>query len=192
MGNFNRDNRSGGGRNFGRRSFGGGGDRDGMRPSMHKAVCAECGRDCEVPFMPSGDRPIYCSNCFEKRRNEDGNSSDSGRRNFSRPNFDNRRSFSGGGNRDNVRPPSDNGQLADQLKSINFKLDKILGVLEPKITHPPVAEKEAIVFGIEPFKDKPLAVKNQETVIVKLPKVKKTKPPKKVKDEQVKTEISLE
>ncbi len=191
MGNFNRDNRSGGGRSFGRRSFGGGG-RDGMRPSMHKAVCAECGKDCEVPFMPSGDRPIYCSNCFEKRRNEDGNSPDSGRRNFSRPNFDNRRSFSGGGNRDNARPPSDNGQLADQLKSINFKLDKILGVLEPKITKPPVAEKEAVVFDLKPFEDKSLAVKNEETDIVLPPKVKKTKIPKKVKEETAKTEISLE
>ena len=191
MGNFNRDNRSGGGRSFGRRSFGGGGDRDGMRPSMHKAVCAECGKDCEVPFMPSGDRPIYCSNCFEKRRNEDGNSGDSGRRNFSRPNFDNRRSFSSGSNRDNARP-SDNGQLADQLKSINFKLDKILGVLEPKITQPPVTEKEAIAFDIEPFKDKSLAIKNKETDIVLPPKVKKTKTPKKVKEETTKTEISLE
>jgi CxxC-x17-CxxC domain-containing protein len=25
---------------------------------MHKAVCAECGKDCEVPFKPSGDRPV--------------------------------------------------------------------------------------------------------------------------------------
>lgn len=190
MGNFNRDNRSGGGRSFGRRSFGGG-DRDGMRSSMHKAVCAECGRDCEVPFIPSGDRPIYCSNCFEKRRNEDGNSPDSGRRNFNRPNFDNRRSFSAGGNRDNARG-SDNGQLADQLKSINVKLDKILGVLEPKITHPPVAEKEAIVYDLKLSEDKSLAVKNEETNMVLVPKVKKAKTPKKVKVEQVKTDISLE
>lgn len=191
MGNFNRDDRSGGGRSFGRRSFGGSG-RDQMRSQMHKAVCAECGNGCEVPFFPSGDRPIYCSNCFEKRRNDNGNSGDSGRRNFSRPNFDNRRSFSGGGNRDNVRPPSDNGQLADQLKSINFKLDKILGVLEPKITKPPVTEKEAVVFDLKPFKDKSLAVKNEATDIVVPTEVKKTKTPKKVKEEKAKSEISVE
>ncbi len=35
----------------------------------HRAVCANCGKDCEVPFKPSGDRPIYCSICFGK---EDG------------------------------------------------------------------------------------------------------------------------
>ena len=33
---------------------------------MHKATCAECGKSCEVPFRPSGDKPVYCSNCFSK------------------------------------------------------------------------------------------------------------------------------
>ena len=27
-------------------------------------VCANCGGEAKVPFQPSGDRPIYCSNCF--------------------------------------------------------------------------------------------------------------------------------
>jgi len=35
---------------------------------MHKAVCSECGKECEVPFKPSGDRPVYCKDCFMKRR----------------------------------------------------------------------------------------------------------------------------
>ncbi len=35
---------------------------------MHKAVCAECGQECEVPFKPSGDRPVYCKECYRKRR----------------------------------------------------------------------------------------------------------------------------
>lgn len=38
-----------------------------MRP-MHKAVCADCGKNCEVPFRPSGDRPVYCKNCFTIRK----------------------------------------------------------------------------------------------------------------------------
>ena len=29
-------------------------------------VCAECGNEAKVPFKPSGDRPIYCSECFSK------------------------------------------------------------------------------------------------------------------------------
>lgn len=35
---------------------------------MHKAVCADCRKDCEVPFRPSGDRPVYCKDCFAKRK----------------------------------------------------------------------------------------------------------------------------
>lgn len=33
---------------------------------MHKATCASCGKRCEVPFRPTGDKPVYCSDCFEK------------------------------------------------------------------------------------------------------------------------------
>jgi len=35
---------------------------------MHKAVCADCGNDCEVPFKPSGDKPVYCRECFGKHK----------------------------------------------------------------------------------------------------------------------------
>ena len=37
---------------------------------MHKATCADCKKECEVPFKPSGDRPVYCRECFSKRKNE--------------------------------------------------------------------------------------------------------------------------
>ncbi len=33
---------------------------------MHAATCSECGKNCEVPFEPSPDKPIYCANCYEK------------------------------------------------------------------------------------------------------------------------------
>ena len=47
--------------------------RDGFRGSqgpreMHKAVCADCKNECEVPFKPSEDRPVYCKECFGKHR----------------------------------------------------------------------------------------------------------------------------
>lgn len=35
---------------------------------MYKAVCADCRKACEVPFKPSGDRPVYCKECFAKRK----------------------------------------------------------------------------------------------------------------------------
>ena len=35
---------------------------------MHKTICADCRKECEVPFKPSGDRPVYCRECFAKRK----------------------------------------------------------------------------------------------------------------------------
>jgi len=34
---------------------------------MHKAVCSDCGEECQVPFEPNPYRPVYCRNCWEKR-----------------------------------------------------------------------------------------------------------------------------
>ncbi|MFH1479282.1 MAG: CxxC-x17-CxxC domain-containing protein [Candidatus Omnitrophota bacterium] len=33
-----------------------------------RVVCADCGNECEIPFKPSGDRPVYCKECFAKRK----------------------------------------------------------------------------------------------------------------------------
>ncbi len=35
---------------------------------MHPAQCAECGEMTEVPFKPRGDRPVFCSTCYNKQR----------------------------------------------------------------------------------------------------------------------------
>ena len=35
---------------------------------MFPVVCAQCGKDTEVPFEPRGDRPVYCSECYNKTR----------------------------------------------------------------------------------------------------------------------------
>lgn len=41
-------------------------NEEGAEKTRHPAVCAECGKDCEVPFIPRGDKPVYCSDCFRK------------------------------------------------------------------------------------------------------------------------------
>jgi len=33
-----------------------------------KVTCAGCGKETEVPFVPSGDRPVYCRECFETQK----------------------------------------------------------------------------------------------------------------------------
>ncbi len=33
---------------------------------MFPATCAACGAETQVPFRPTGDRPVYCRDCFNK------------------------------------------------------------------------------------------------------------------------------
>jgi len=66
----------GGGRRFGGRGFGGnrgggrrfgGGGNFGPR-EMHKAVCSDCKKECEVPFKPTEGKPVYCRDCFQNHK----------------------------------------------------------------------------------------------------------------------------
>jgi CxxC-x17-CxxC domain-containing protein len=77
---------SGGGRggyssgdSYGDRDSYGGGSRGGYssggQREMHTAVCASCGKDAQVPFVPRGDKPVYCSDCFQQQRQSSGRSS---------------------------------------------------------------------------------------------------------------------
>ncbi|MFC2046738.1 zinc-ribbon domain containing protein [Chloroflexota bacterium] len=38
----------------------------GAPRQMFPVVCAECGKDTEVPFEPRGDKPVYCRDCYRK------------------------------------------------------------------------------------------------------------------------------
>ena len=42
--------------------------RTGGRRQMFPVKCAQCGKDTEVPFEPRSDRPVYCSDCYNKVR----------------------------------------------------------------------------------------------------------------------------
>ncbi len=54
--------------------------RDFRERNLFQAVCADCGKACEIPFKPSTDRPVYCRECFSRRKQDSGvfraNSSD--------------------------------------------------------------------------------------------------------------------
>lgn len=140
MGNFDRGNRSGGRGGFGRNNFGGGGGGfagNRERPFMHKATCAECGKECEVPFKPSAGRDVFCSNCFEKRGTGEGrpertfNSRPERHDHFEKRSFE--KSNHEGGN---------SQQFKAQLDMLNSKLDKILKALSPagEVSAKPLAE----------------------------------------------------
>jgi len=53
---------------FRERSFGGRSEGFGGPRKMYKAVCADCGKECEVPFQPTEGRPVYCKDDFPKHR----------------------------------------------------------------------------------------------------------------------------
>ncbi len=148
MGNFNRDNRfgggfGGGGNKFGKRDFGGkkfGGGKFGggfEKPQMHDAICSECGSPCQVPFRPTGDREVFCSNCFKDKRGDRPERSFGN--NFSKPRFDSRPSF------DKKPAGADLGQLKQQIETINSKLDRILRMLpeNPAVIPQMSVEEEA-------------------------------------------------
>jgi CxxC-x17-CxxC domain-containing protein len=66
------DDRESYGSSYGRDSYSnGGGNSSGYSSGtreMHSATCASCGREAKVPFVPRGDKPVYCSDCFQQQR----------------------------------------------------------------------------------------------------------------------------
>lgn len=55
-----------------RRSDGGNGNGGGFGPArtraLHDVICANCGKPTQVPFLPTGSRPVYCQDCFQEMR----------------------------------------------------------------------------------------------------------------------------
>jgi CxxC-x17-CxxC domain-containing protein len=68
-------------------------DRD-----MHSAICDKCGKDCKVPFKPTENKPVYCSDCF-------------------------------GGNDKKSQPRNHD---TNEIEKMNYKLDKILDLLQSR------------------------------------------------------------
>jgi len=127
MQNSYKKNSFGGNRSGGKR-FGSG---DSSPREMHEATCAECGNTCRVPFLPSNGRPVFCSDCFEKKENEGGESRAPRRNSFDRPQFNrprydkptfsNRRETNG-----STVGQEEFKQLQQKINEMNDKLDILL------------------------------------------------------------------
>ncbi len=216
MGNFNRGDRfSGANRNS---DFNRGGRSD--RPSMHRAVCADCGKDCEVPFKPTGDKPVYCSNCFS---NKDTSSGRSERKFTVRESFGDKKMFKAvcskchkdcevpfrpttdkpifcsecfgrGEGRENENKKVSLDQYKKEFEALNNKLDNILSILASKT---PVKEKiEKVVKEEvkEEVKEVELVKEVKKVAPKKISKskvaIKKAAPKKTVKKKTVKKKIT--
>ncbi|MBN1168420.1 hypothetical protein JXA63_00865 [Candidatus Woesebacteria bacterium] len=108
------------GRNFRRNS-----DDRGGRREMFDAVCANCGNDCKIPFQPRNDKPVYCSDCFEKMGG--GDDRNSGRRSRR----DDSRRTSTSGFRSGGFDKNEFEKLNKGIEAMNKKLDKIIILLSP-------------------------------------------------------------
>ncbi len=139
----------GGGRP-GPRDFGDrGGDRE--RPRLYPAVCAQCGKNCEVPFRPDGQKPVYCRDCFGRPREEGAGSFRQGPARYDAP----------------AQPRAENGDmtaLRRQVDALNTKIDNVLRLMQAaqlRAEPAPAPAEEA------PVKEKsPAAMKTamQETI----------------------------
>src|SRR6478609_7679697 len=58
------DSYGGGGGGYSSYGNGGGGGYSRPERVMTQVTCANCGKETEVPFVPRGDKPVYCSDCF--------------------------------------------------------------------------------------------------------------------------------
>lgn len=64
---------SGGGYSSGGDGYGSASNFGGQR-ELHTVTCSSCGGEARVPFVPRGDRPVYCSDCFNQQRGSSGGS----------------------------------------------------------------------------------------------------------------------
>jgi CxxC-x17-CxxC domain-containing protein len=116
---------------------------------MHSATCDKCGKECQVPFRPTAGKPVFCDNCFGKGGNDN---------------------FSKGGHES-----KDSGEVMQQIKMLNTKMDQLIKILAPnapvdkvaKLAKPETVEKVA--------KSAKLETKVEAKVEAKVPTKEKAK-----------------
>lgn len=187
----------GGGRSGGSERFGGndrGGDRGhrddrgsrpGGSPELFSAVCTACKKQCEVPFRPSADKPVYCRDCFMNH--------DKGFVQDTRP--DTRRE--GDDFRKESRPPqrdsqytrpeinvgqksAGNDELKKQIATLESKVNRIIELLTVEVKAPEVIEVPK-ASKVEKVLVKEVKAKTTKSKAIEVkPKVKATKVVEKV------------
>lgn len=192
-----------GGKFGGRPQFGGnrpkGGGHGGAKFGGHShkersselfpTTCSECGKSCEVPFRPSSDKPVYCSNCFGKRsddnRNERGGQGRNERTDYSKSSRDQRPLRH---DKPQIQADADLIDIKRQLATIESRLNRILDLINPAmpaVKAAPIAEEKVSVKKIEKKVMKKVVDKSALKKVVQKA-VKKESPKKVVKKVVVK------
>ncbi len=144
------------------------GNRDGSSSRgevMHKATCSDCNKSCEVPFMPNGNKPVYCNDCFGKKK-------DSQSRGFEKREFSPRAPVAHESRLQAQPRDTRIDELKTQVDAINIKLDRMMKVLVEMNLEP------KIVPAVKKIESKPVVKKAAVKAVVKStvkPVVKKKK-----------------
>ncbi len=159
-----------GGKKFGDNFGGGRPGSDGpvRRMELFSAVCSECKKQCQIPFRPTGDRPVYCHDCFVKQGHVPGrnsNGSDRPRsdrpvsagldfRGEARPRYDEKPQYQP----PHLRVPSEDGiaGLKRQLIVLESKVNRILELVSKKMENPaPIAPVVEVAPKVAKARKKP-------------------------------------
>lgn len=127
-----------------------GGNRGDRGPvTMHSAICSSCGKSCEVPFRPTGEKPVYCRDCFAGRSAMGGD----------RSQRKDPRTFSTNQTVNSSQSNAGNSEMKKQLDAMNVKLDKLMSLVQEVVLKGALKEvtneskdiKEAVVKAPKVF-----------------------------------------
>ncbi len=187
MNNFKKGGFGRGGQKFGGKKKFNGPQRDnrsgGQSSELFPATCSDCGKKCNVPFKPSADKPVFCSECFGMKKS--ANESRGFEHKNNRP-----QKTSWDSEKTNTTPPkaqppqlpTNDGilELKRQISGLEVKLNKILDLINPPLPSPkipqPATEKNRKTASPVPTQKAPAKATKKEPAVKKV--VKST--PKKV------------
>jgi CxxC-x17-CxxC domain-containing protein len=172
-----------GGRDGGRPSFGGrggkssfGGRDDRGSVTMHKVNCSECGKIAEVPFKPTGDKPVYCNDCFGDKRESPSKRFDT---RFDKKPIANLGYVSTP--RAESKPDPRITDLKMQIDALHSKIDRVIEMIRKEVVVPGIAPVAAPKPMPAPVSKASVKAKAVAKVVVKnVVKAKPTIPAKKV------------
>jgi CxxC-x17-CxxC domain-containing protein len=131
--------------------------RDDSRSESTTVTCSDCGDECQVPFVPRTNKPVYCSDCFRQHKPDD-----SGSDRYSRDDRGSKSSYRRESSRDNSRSrkPRNDKFLKKQEKFYSNGSDKFYETVKEKLyeilggkTCSSCGFKDERALGISPISD---------------------------------------
>jgi CxxC-x17-CxxC domain-containing protein len=123
---------------------------------MHPATCSSCQKPCEVPFRPTGEKPVYCRDCFAGRAALGGERSQ--RKDFRSESRPQTQTFSTPAPMQTSNKGND--ELRKQIDSMNIKLDKLTNTIQNLAEKLNKAEAIAVVPAVTaPVEEKAVKAK---------------------------------